>query len=92
MAVPEDLPGLAKRYGSITVPVGVLFGTGDRVLDHRLHGEDLAAQLPGLDLELVETGGHMLPISAPDRCARFIVQMGRRLPAETAPASQGDLP
>jgi pimeloyl-ACP methyl ester carboxylesterase len=82
MAVPEDLPELSKRYASIAIPVGVLFGTGDRVLDHRVNGEGLAAQLPGTDLELVEGGGHLLPITRPDRCAKFIARMARRLPAE----------
>jgi pimeloyl-ACP methyl ester carboxylesterase len=82
MAVPEDLPGLAKRYASITIPVGVLFGTGDRILDCRIHGEGLAAQLPEADLELVENGGHMLPISVPDRCAKFIARIARELPAD----------
>jgi pimeloyl-ACP methyl ester carboxylesterase len=82
MATSEDLPELAKRCASIAIPVGVLFGTGDRVLDHRAHGEGLAAQLPGLDLELVENGGHMLPISAPDRCAKFITHIASRLSSE----------
>jgi pimeloyl-ACP methyl ester carboxylesterase len=82
MAVPEDLPGLAKRYGSISIPIGVLFGSGDRILDCRTHGEGLAAQLPGADIELVESGGHMLPISVPDRCAKFIARIARQLPAQ----------
>jgi pimeloyl-ACP methyl ester carboxylesterase len=81
MANAQNLPELAKRYASIAVPVGVLYGTGDRVLDYRTHGEGIAAQRPGLDLELVENGGHMLPISAPDRSARFIARMARRIPA-----------
>jgi pimeloyl-ACP methyl ester carboxylesterase len=82
MAIAQDLPGQEKRYGSLGIPVGVLFGTGDRILDCRLHGEGLAAQLSGVDMELVESGGHMLPISAPDRCAKFIVRIARRLPVE----------
>jgi pimeloyl-ACP methyl ester carboxylesterase len=84
MAIPEDLPEQAKRYGAVSIPVGVLFGTGDRILDCRIHGEGLAAQLSGVDLELVESGGHMLPISAPDRCAKFIVRVARRLPVAAA--------
>jgi pimeloyl-ACP methyl ester carboxylesterase len=86
MAIPEEMPGLAERYGSITIPVGVLFGQGDRILDYRAHGEGLRAQVPGLDLELVEGGGHMLPISAADRCAKFIARMASRVSAGTAAA------
>ncbi len=86
MAIPADLPALAKRYGSLGLPVWVLFGTGDRILDCRVHGEGLAAQLPGAGLELAENGGHMLPISAPDRCAKFIARLARQLPARAAAA------
>jgi pimeloyl-ACP methyl ester carboxylesterase len=90
MAVPKGLPALVKRYGSISIPVGVLFGTGDRILDYRRHGEGLAAQLPGAGLELVEGGGHMLPISASDRCAKFITHIGSRLSAERETAGSAN--
>jgi pimeloyl-ACP methyl ester carboxylesterase len=86
VAIPEHLPAMAERYASITIPVGVLFGTGDRILDHRVQGKALAAKLPRPELELVEGGGHMLPISAPDRCARFIARMARQLQADAQAA------
>jgi pimeloyl-ACP methyl ester carboxylesterase len=80
VAIPEDLPRMAKRYPSITKPLGVIYGTGDRILDYKVHGEALASNLPELDLELVEGGGHMLPLTSPDRCAGFIRHMAQRIP------------
>jgi hypothetical protein len=77
VAVNHDMPGLVERYGTLGVPVGVLFGTGDRILDYRVHGEALAAQVPGARLELVD-GGHMLPLTMPDRAAAFVRDVARR--------------
>jgi pimeloyl-ACP methyl ester carboxylesterase len=53
------------------LPVRILYGRGDRILDPRAQGEALARALPGAELTLVD-GGHMLPITMPEQCARFI--------------------
>jgi pimeloyl-ACP methyl ester carboxylesterase len=66
----------SARYHTLRLPVGVLFGTGDRILDPRAHGEALRALVPDLRLELVE-GGHMLPLTAPDRVAAFVREVAR---------------
>lgn len=81
MAVNEHLPGLATRYPSITLPVGILYGTGDRVLDVATQGIAMRDAIPGLDLELVEAGGHMTPVTAPERTAAFIRRMAERVTA-----------
>jgi len=70
-AIPQDLPAMTQRYGAMRLPVSVLFGRGDRILDPREQGEALAAELPGATLTLVE-GGHMLPVTHPDLTANFI--------------------
>ncbi|WP_417493277.1 alpha/beta fold hydrolase, partial [Maricaulis sp.] len=36
-AVALDLPDLTARFSELKMPVGVLYGDRDRVLDHRLH-------------------------------------------------------
>jgi pimeloyl-ACP methyl ester carboxylesterase len=77
LAVTDDLVEMTKRYASLSVPVGILFGRGDNVLDYRLHGETMKQKVPDLDLIIVE-GGHMLPITAPDIVADFIRLMVRR--------------
>jgi pimeloyl-ACP methyl ester carboxylesterase len=71
VAARADMPRLLERYGTVDVPVGILFGTGDRILDPELHGQGMPGRVPGLRLELIE-GGHMLPLTQPDRVAAFV--------------------
>jgi pimeloyl-ACP methyl ester carboxylesterase len=87
VASGEDLPGMPELYSTLTVPVGMIYGTGDRVLNHKTHCETLAAKLPGVDLELIDGGGHMILITSADRCATFIARMAKRLDADAKPAS-----
>jgi pimeloyl-ACP methyl ester carboxylesterase len=71
----EELARMVSRYPELRVPVTILYGRGDRVLDPVLHGERTAAAIPGARLELVE-GGHMLPVTQPDLVARFVGEVG----------------
>lgn len=71
VALEGALPALVRHYAELWLPVGILYGTGDRVLDHRLYGIAVASKIPGAELELTE-GGHMLPLTAPDRSAAFV--------------------
>ena len=75
-AVNLDLGKLVARYSSLRVPVRILYGTSDQVLDHQLHGEALKAKSSMVSVEFVP-GGHMLPISAPDLTAKFIKAAAR---------------
>lgn len=74
--VNDDLADMVRRYASLKVPVGVLFGRQDRILDPGEHGEALAAKIDGLRLTLTE-GGHMLPVTAPDETADWIRSVAR---------------
>ncbi len=87
----HDLGEMPGRYEDLAVPVGILYGTGDRVLDPALHGKGLAAKVAGAELELIEGAGHMIPITSADRAAAFIVRMAQRAAAtaaRAAPAAQ----
>ncbi|HEY1944544.1 MAG TPA: alpha/beta hydrolase [Roseiarcus sp.] len=79
VAINDKLPDYMKRYPSLDIPLGVLFGRGDNLLDYRAHGEAMKACCPALDLELMD-GGHMLPMTAPDRCAALIRRVAARQP------------
>lgn len=70
-ALPDCLPAQETRYGELQLPVSILYGKDDRILDWRAHGQALADKVRGARLELVE-GGHMLPITNPDATAAFI--------------------
>ena len=82
IAAIEDLQHMPARYGDLTVPVGVLFGTNDLLLDHAIHGAAFVEKVPGAHVELIEDGGHMIIITAADHCADFIARMARRVAAE----------
>ena len=70
-AIPDDLAEMGQRYAGMRLPVSILYGRGDTILSPRDQGEALAAKLPGARLTLIE-GGHMLPLTQPDRTAQFI--------------------
>jgi pimeloyl-ACP methyl ester carboxylesterase len=88
-----DVGLVPARYEGLTMPVGILFGTADRVLDPEVHGRGFAAQVAGAELELIEGGGHMILVTAADRTAAFIVRMAQRAAAaaesKPAPVAQG---
>lgn len=77
VALEGELAAMVGRYGELRGPVGILYGTSDRVLDHQHHGVTVASKIPGADLELLE-GGHMLPLTAPDRVAAFVRRIAAR--------------
>jgi pimeloyl-ACP methyl ester carboxylesterase len=84
VSINDVLPGYVNRYPSLDKPIGILFGTADRLLDYRKHGLAMKASCPALDLELIDSG-HMLPMTAPDRCAALI----RRIAARQQEVSHG---
>jgi pimeloyl-ACP methyl ester carboxylesterase len=71
-ALPDCLPVQQTRYGELDLPVAILYGKDDRILDPRAHGLALADKVAGARLELVE-GGHMLPLTNPEATAAFIL-------------------
>ena len=78
-AIAGHMPQLEQRYHTLRLPVHILFGREDALLDWRANGQALADKLPGARLELV-TGGHMLPVTQPELTARFIEEAaGARL-------------
>ena len=65
-------------YEDLTVPVGILFGADDRILDPTVHGKSLIAKVRGAELELIEGAGHMIPVTRAGRTAAFIARMAQR--------------
>jgi pimeloyl-ACP methyl ester carboxylesterase len=70
-ALPARLPQVQTRYAELRVPVHVLYGKDDRILDWKANGQALVDKVPGAQLELVE-GGHMLPVTQVAVTAAFI--------------------
>jgi pimeloyl-ACP methyl ester carboxylesterase len=63
VTVIDELECLVARYPTLAVPVDIIFGLQDPILDYRIHAEKLAAALPEATLHLIE-GGHMIPVTA----------------------------
>jgi len=72
VAADADLASMAEHYPNIRMPVSILYGTSDNILDYRFHGESMQCKLPQLQLKLLEGAGHMLPVSAPETTAAFL--------------------
>jgi pimeloyl-ACP methyl ester carboxylesterase len=73
-ALAERLPAIEARYPQLDVPVAVLFGRDDRILDWKANGEAFVNKAPGATLQLVE-GGHMLPVTNPGLTVSFIREL-----------------
>jgi pimeloyl-ACP methyl ester carboxylesterase len=54
-----EMQAQAPRYGELKLPVAILYGRGDYLLEPALHGRKTAAEIPGAKLTEIE-GGHML--------------------------------
>jgi pimeloyl-ACP methyl ester carboxylesterase len=94
LAASEDLIGAARslpaqlrHYGTLRVPVSVLYGRDDRILDFAEHGEALVSKVPGATLTLV-SGGHMLPVTAIDTSVDFVRNAAARLHAPVSAQAQ----
>ena len=70
-AARTDMAALAARYADLSVPVAILFGRGDEILDPEIHGNRIAAAVPRVKLTLID-GGHMILITAPEAVALWI--------------------
>lgn len=78
VAIQEDLGAIEQRYGEITMPAAMMFGSADRVLDHKRHGLPMRDRIAGLDFELLEGQGHMLQFMAKDAVADMIRRTAAR--------------
>lgn len=81
VAPRADLDAMQGRYAGLKIPVGILYGTSDAILDPAAHGQGFLEKLPDTDLELIEGGGHMILISSADRSAKFIARIAQRAAA-----------
>ncbi|MHA6718434.1 alpha/beta fold hydrolase [Sphingomonas sp. RS6] len=58
----DAMQALVPHYCDVAVPVAILYGRQDAVLDPTRQGERSAGQIPGATLTLID-GGHMLPVT-----------------------------
>jgi len=85
VAAQDAMELQAVRYPTLDLPVGVLFGTEDRILDCARHALTLRDQIADVELELIEGAGHMLPLTRVDAAVAFI----ERTLARVEPGASG---
>jgi len=78
VAIPLDLEQQQSRYRELSMPVGIIYGTADRVLDYEIHGLRMLEQVANLDLELLEGVGHMPQYAQTERVVTFIRRIAIR--------------
>lgn len=66
---------LAERYGELDLPIAIIAGSGDKVVDPAAQSNRLAQLTLHHDAELVEGAGHMVHYYVPGRIAAVINQM-----------------
>ncbi|OUD08574.1 hypothetical protein BVC71_13015 [Marivivens niveibacter] len=79
----DALADLPTRYGQLEMPVGVLFGSDDQVVDKNWNGIWLKSQLANATYAEIE-GGHMIPFSSPQLVADWIAAVANRAHSKTA--------
>jgi pimeloyl-ACP methyl ester carboxylesterase len=88
VALRHDLADYENRYDEIDMPVGILFGDKDRVLNHRRHGLSMRDKIRGLDLEIAEGIGHMPQYAVTEQVVAFIRRIADKA-FDTHPATAG---
>lgn len=78
VAVEQDLPQQVGRYGEVRMPVGVLFGSRDRVLNHTQHGLSMQGKIEGIEIEILDGIGHMPQFVEAEKVAAFIRRIADR--------------
>jgi pimeloyl-ACP methyl ester carboxylesterase len=58
---------MQRRYGELRMPVVIMAGTNDRVVDHRKHAARLHQEIAQSALRLVPGVGHMLHYTVPEQ-------------------------
>jgi pimeloyl-ACP methyl ester carboxylesterase len=87
-AITEDtalmIPGaaaLTTRYGNLVLPIAIVAGADDQIVDLERQSRRLHGELPHSELHVVEGGGHMIHHTAPHRVIEAVDRVAAR-PAE----------
>lgn len=78
----DSVQGMSNRYGEIAVPVTIIFGRCDQMLDYKEDGQQLYEALPEARLILVEEGGHKVHHTHTDLVLQAVGELIEQLEAE----------
>jgi pimeloyl-ACP methyl ester carboxylesterase len=63
---------MQDRHRELRMPVTIMAGTQDRIVDHQRHAVRLSNEVPHSTLRLVPNGGHMIHYAVPDQVVEAI--------------------
>ena len=78
-AMYESVGKISLRYNEITVPVTIIFGSSDQMLDYVEDGQRLYKALPDARLIIVENAGHKMHHTHPDIVMDAIDQLAEKI-------------
>lgn len=78
-AMYESVRKISPRYNEITVPVTIIFGSSDQMLDYVEDGQRLYKALPNARLIIVENAGHKMHHTHPDIVMDAIDQLAEKI-------------
>jgi len=78
LAVHDDKVDIVPRYREINVPVGIIYGDADRVLDCEVHGRGMVGKIQNLEIEIIEGVGHMVQFVETPRTIALIRRIAAR--------------
>lgn len=78
-----------RRYGELRLPIVIMAGTQDLIVNHEKHARWFHEQLPGSHLRLVPGAGHMVHYAVPEQVVEAIEGLATAAPTGpvTEPAS-----
>lgn len=81
--------GMADRMRELNIPIVIMAGTKDMIVDHEDHARWFHQQLPGSVLRLVPGAGHMVHYAVPDEVVEAVEAVSERKSMAEAPALAG---
>ncbi|MFC7514764.1 alpha/beta fold hydrolase [Herbaspirillum sp. GCM10030257] len=81
LMIPAAL-SLRKRYHELTIPVVIMAGDSDKIVDTHVQSEQLHGELPHSTLHITRQGGHMIHHLAPEEVLAGIDQAATAVGAE----------
>jgi pimeloyl-ACP methyl ester carboxylesterase len=81
--------GMADRIRELNIPITIIAGTEDGIVDHDGHARWFHEQLPGSVLRLVPGAGHMVHYAVPDEVAEAVEAVAERKAMVRAPVMAG---
>ena len=88
----QSAADLAARYGELKLPLALIAGTDDAVVDPKALAERLHAELPGSRLVLVPGSGHMVHHVAPHAVVEAVQAVAVGAPAGNRPDTLSSTP